>query len=244
MSPLSTIKRPGGELSNRPLYFFWICDCSGSMSLDGKIQSLNFAIREAIPAMRDAANGNPNAQILVRALKFSSGAQWQIAEPTPVEDFEWTDLTADGVTDLGKALSMVAEQLKSPPMPVRALCPVLILITDGHPTDDYKRGLEELLNLPWGKKAVRIAISVGGDTDIEVLQKFIAHPEFKPLQADNSNQLVERIQWASTTGIKVASLPPSQTKPDNVNDNGLGSVYIPIPQPISQTVIDGDNISW
>ena len=38
--------RPGGALSTRPLHFFWICDCSGSMSVDGKIQSLNEAIRE------------------------------------------------------------------------------------------------------------------------------------------------------------------------------------------------------
>ena len=39
-------RRPGGELASRPLHFFWICDCSGSMQTDGKIQSLNNAIRE------------------------------------------------------------------------------------------------------------------------------------------------------------------------------------------------------
>jgi uncharacterized protein YegL len=62
--------------------------------------------------MQKEANENPNAQVLVRALKFSSGAQWHIAQPTPVENFKWTDLTSDGVTDMGKALSMVADQLK------------------------------------------------------------------------------------------------------------------------------------
>ena len=41
-------KRPGGELAARPLHFIWIADCSGSMAVDGKIQSLNTAIREAI----------------------------------------------------------------------------------------------------------------------------------------------------------------------------------------------------
>ena len=34
-------ERPGGELSSRPLHFMWICDCSGSMNMDGKIQALN-----------------------------------------------------------------------------------------------------------------------------------------------------------------------------------------------------------
>ena len=39
-------KRPGGELATRPLHFIWIADCSGSMSVDGKIQALNTAIRD------------------------------------------------------------------------------------------------------------------------------------------------------------------------------------------------------
>ena len=41
-------KRPGGELATRPLHFIWIADCSGSMSIDGKIQALNNAIREVL----------------------------------------------------------------------------------------------------------------------------------------------------------------------------------------------------
>jgi hypothetical protein len=61
-------RRPGGELASRPLHFIWICDCSGSMQYDGKIQSLNNAIKEAIPHMQSAADENPNAQVFVRAM--------------------------------------------------------------------------------------------------------------------------------------------------------------------------------
>ena len=74
---------PGGKLAARPLHFIWIADCSGSMS-GQKIEQLNFAISEAIPHMRDVANENPNAEVLVRAVKFSDGAQWHVATPTPV----------------------------------------------------------------------------------------------------------------------------------------------------------------
>ena len=63
-------KRPGGELSARQLHFIWITDCSGSMGVDGKIEALNNAIDEAIPHMRQVAAENPNAQLLVRAIKF------------------------------------------------------------------------------------------------------------------------------------------------------------------------------
>lgn len=113
-------RRPGGELASRPLHFFWICDCSGSMQADGKIQSLNNAIKEALPHMQRAAEENPNAQVFVRAAKFSDGAQWHVAAPTPVADFRWEDLKAGGMTDMGKALRLVAEQLRIPPMSARA----------------------------------------------------------------------------------------------------------------------------
>lgn len=182
-------KRPGGELATRPLHFIWICDCSGSMSVDGKIQELNFAIREAIPHIRRVADENPNAEVLARVIKFSSGAQWHVSQPAPVADFEWMDLNADGVTDMGKALSMVADQLKIPPMTERALPPVPVLTSDGQPTDDFESGLKALMDQPWGKKAVRIAIAIGEDADRTVLQEFIGHPELKPLQANNPETL-------------------------------------------------------
>lgn len=217
-------KRPGGELSTRPLHFIWVADSSGSMAVDGKIQSLNNAIREAIPHMQKVADENPNAQVLVRAIRFSDGAQWHISQPTPVSDFKWDDLTAEGVTDMGRALSMVAEQLKIPPMTDRALPPVLVLISDGQPTDDFAAGLAALMDQPWGKKAVRIAISIGEDADDEVLQKFINHPEMKPLQANNPEALVRHIKWVSTAVLKSASSPASQT-----GDSPAPAPNVPIP---------------
>jgi len=219
--------RPGGGMANRPLHFIWIADCSESMRDDGKIQALNTAIREAIPHMRKAAQANPNAQVLVRAVKFSSGAYWHIAQPVPVEQFEWVDLQAKGVTDMGKALELVAEQLKMPPMPERALPPVLVLISDGLPTDDFAAGLNALLDLPWGKKAVRIAIAIGEDANLEVLQRFINNSELKPLRANNPEELIKHIRWASTAVLKSASSPHSEPK------GASGGSNVPIPTPPS-----------
>jgi uncharacterized protein YegL len=217
-------RRPGGELATRPLHFIWMADCSGSMDVDGKIQSLNTAIKEAIPNMQAVADENPNAQVLVRAIKFSTGAQWHVSQPTEVADFRWDDLSAAGVTDMGRALMMVAEQLRIPPMTDRALPPVLVLISDGQPTDDYANGLKALMNEPWGRKAVRIAIAIGEDADTEVLQRFIGNPELKPLQANNPEALVKYIKWVSTAVLKSASSPASQTA--GISAPGLN---VPIP---------------
>lgn len=48
------LKRPGGELASRPLHFFWVVDCSGSMYGE-KIGTVNHAIQSTIPEMVDAA---------------------------------------------------------------------------------------------------------------------------------------------------------------------------------------------
>lgn len=182
-------------------------DCSGSMSEDGKIQALNNAIKESIPHMQQEADRNPNAEVLVRAIKFSDGAQWHIADPTPIKDFKWIDLSAEGLTEMGKALSMVADQLKIPPMAERALPPVLLLISDGKPSDNFNAGLKALMDQPWGKRAVRLAIAIGNDVDYGILQKFIGNPEIKPLTADKPEKLVSYIKWASTRIIENAAAP-------------------------------------
>jgi uncharacterized protein YegL len=216
---------PGGPVATRPLHFIWILDTSSSM-YGSKIQSLNFAIKEAINPMRQTAADNPNAQVLVRAVTFSTGARWHLTTPTPVASFQWTDVSASGVTDMGKALKLVAEQLKIPPMSDRALPPVLVLISDGQPTDDFGSGLKELMAQPWAKRAVRLAIAVGVDADKGVLSKFIGHSELKPLEANNSSALVDYIKWASTAVLKGASSPASQAV-------GAGAVTgnVPVPPP-------------
>ena len=219
-------KLPGGPLANRPLHFFWIADCSGSMSIDGKIQALNNAIREALPHMQQVASENPNAQVLVRAIAFSDGARWHVAQPAPVDEFRWNDLKAGGVTDMGQAMKLLAEQLRPDVMPARALPPVLVLISDGQPTDNFDAGLKSLMGEPWGLKSVRIAIAIGEDADMGILQKFIGNPEFKPLLAKNADALVRYVRWASTEVLKSASSPASQILDA---DSSAPSSNVPLP---------------
>lgn len=230
-----TPKLPGGRLATRPLHFIFIADCSGSMFGD-RIQALNQAIREAIPHMRDVAKSNPNAEVLVRSVRFSAGAQWHHSQATNVDSFDWKDLSASGQTDMGKALTLVADTLKTPPMPERALPPVLVLVTDGDPTDDFDGGLRALMAEPWGKKAVRIAIAIGEGVRMDVLQKFIGHNEIQPLQAKNADQLVQYIRWASTAVLQAASAPASQTQaaPAGVN--------VPVPAPPSTAPADPNDV--
>jgi uncharacterized protein encoded in toxicity protection region of plasmid R478, contains von willebrand factor (VWF) domain len=197
------LKIPGGALANRPLHFFWMVDCSSSMAGD-RIGAVNHAIQECIEPMREEAAGNPNAQLYIHTLKFASGASWVTAEPVPIEEFAWEDVEASGITDMGKAFELLAGQLSMPPMPDRALPPVIVLLTDGYPTDDWKRPMEKLLKMPWGKKAVKVAIAIGKDAERSVLEAFTGNPE-AVLDAGNPEVLTHFIKWASTVASAVSN---------------------------------------
>jgi uncharacterized protein YegL len=221
---------PDVQLSRRPLHFIYLCDCSGSMQAGGKMQALNQAIRQSLPGMVEVGCQNPEARILVRVLSFASQVRWHIVEPTPVEQVQqmWVDLQAGGMTAMGEALEQVAAVLRTPPMEQRALPPVLVLISDGAPTDGFEQGLATLMAEPWATKAVRLAIAMGHDADLDVLQQFIgpapggvgadgdrlpgqqARPGARPLQANDSGTLARYLQWASTAVLGAASQPRSQ----------------------------------
>jgi uncharacterized protein YegL len=214
-----TFDLPGGSMASRPVHFIWLLDCSGSMSVNGKIAELNFAIREAIPEMQSAALSNPGATLLVRAVSFASGGSWHINDPTPVDQFTWEDLHTYGGTDMGAAFRLAAGALQTPPMPQRALPPVLALVSDGQPTDDWRAGLRAIDDTPWGKRAVRVALAIGDDADKSMLKEFLANPELEPLQAKNPRQLAAAIRWMSTA-VKAASTPKG---------DGAGPVQAPPP---------------
>ncbi len=247
---------PNVRLANRPLHFIYICDCSGSMAAQGKIQALNQAIRQSLPGMAEVARQNPEARVLVRAVSFADRAAWHLEEPTEVQRLQWLDLQAGGLTAMGEALELVAAVLRSPPMEERALPPVLVLISDGQPTDDFDAGLASLMRQPWAQKAVRLAIAMGHDADTEVLQQFIGsdpggglpageipgasgktplhrsgRSPRRPLQASNATSLAQYIQWASTAVVGAASMPASRMA-------GLGpQANIPLPD-LPPTLMD------
>jgi len=101
-------------------------------------------------------------------------------------------------------------------MEPRSLPPVLVLVSDGRPTDDFSGGLQLLMSEPWGAKAVRLAIAIGRDADHKVLSRFIGHPQIEPFHARNARELLHLVQWTSTVASRVASSPMGEhARPDD-----------------------------
>jgi uncharacterized protein YegL len=213
---------PGGAVANRDIHFMWLLDGSTSMAGE-KVQSLNFAVADAIPEMRRAAAKSMNARVVVRALKFATDVEWVLPngrfsanspEPVPLTEFQWADyIRAGGETAMGQAFTCAAEEFEKLVGKGRFFPPVMILVTDGYATDDFEAGLKTLLNNPLGKAATRLAIGVGNEVDFQCLEKFIGNPEFSPLHASDAHKLPELIRWASVTGIARSSRPSSNVLP-------------------------------
>lgn len=221
---------PEGEVTKRPLHFFWLTDYSGSMS-GKKIATLNQAIREALPEVRKAVANYPGVQILMRAIKFSDDASWHVGPgPVPLDQFIWSELSTAGLTSTGQAIYLLASELTVEKMPSRGYPPVCILISDGFCTDpnqEYDGAIAALEQLQWGVKAVRLAIAIGDESDYdeEELLKFVSHKEIGVLKANNPQQLVTYIKWASVS----ASVGASQAKSKGRGATDDRNVILPNP---------------
>lgn len=210
-------ERPGASLSRRPLHFFLLLDCSGSMASGGKMAALNTAVREVLPHLAETAYGNPHAEVAVRVIGFSTGARWHVEAPVHPDDLVWEELEPGGYTDLGAAVELLCSVLTVPPMEERALPPAVVLVSDGMPTDDFESAMSGLLDLPWGARAVRMAVAIGQDADYDTLAGFIADPDLEPVTAANPEQLLMALRWATVHVARAASsLTPAAPPPAQV----------------------------
>ena len=187
-----------------------------------RIASLNYAMRTALPELRDVAAENPEVDVRVRILGFGSGVAWQTPDAVPAAALGWTDLAAGGETPMGEALVMLAGALGPEAMTGRQLPPVVVLASDGLPTDDFEAGLAAFFAAPFAESAVRVAIAIGTDADMEPLDRFIRHPTARPLRASNATELVSRIKWATTAPVKAVSSPTNGPDPLATMGRGEG----------------------
>ena len=163
-------------MPRRVMTLFLLVDTSGSMSVNGNIGKVNSAIEEMIPLLQEVSDENADAEIKAAVLAFSSGCRWVThnasgqAGAESLESFFWNDLEASGLTDMGAAFSELESKLSRTNFlasTTGAYAPVIILLSDGQPTDDWQSGLDKLKKNNWFKCATKIAIAVdNGDTSV------------------------------------------------------------------------------
>jgi uncharacterized protein YegL len=190
----------------KQLVLFFVVDTSGSM-YGKKIGAVNTALREALadPEFRNA--GGADADIHIAVLEFSNGCRWQTQMPVPVDSVQWRDLDADGGTDLGAACRELSKKLDKNQFlnaPGGSAAPVILLLSDGEPTDDFDRGIEELKKNKYYKQTIRLACAISDDSNFDVLSQFTGSRE-SVLRVHTPEALKKWIRVVSLTASKVGS---------------------------------------
>lgn len=194
------------SVPRRTMTLFFLIDTSGSMS-GNKIGAVNDAIVNVLPMLEDISSTNPDAEIKVAALEFSNGTKWLYNEPKSVEDFKWIDVQAGGLTSLGEAcIELNAKLSRSGYMKSASgsYAPAIILLSDGGPTDNFDGSLQSLQGNNWFKNAIRIAIAIGDDADLDVLARFTGNNE-AVIKVQNIDALKQIIRIVAVTSSQIGS---------------------------------------
>lgn len=191
----------------RVMTLIFLVDTSGSMEGE-KIGQLNDAVENTVPEVAEISANNADGEIKIAVMEFSSDIQWMYPEPISAEDFTWQNLEAAGLTSLGEAFRELNKQLSQTTGFMKqasgSYAPVLILMSDGEPTDDYRHALEKLKTNNWYRAAVKIALAIGDDANKDVLAEFTGTKE-AVLTVHTREQLAKIIRFVSVTASQVAS---------------------------------------
>ena len=195
------------SVPRRTMTLFFLIDTSGSME-GNKIGAVNDAVVNVLPMLNDISETNPDAEIKVAALEFSSGVNWLYDEPKLAKDFIWQDVTAGGLTSLGGACAELASKLSRNGGFMQSasgsFAPAIILLSDGGPTDNYEIGLAKLKSNNWFKSAIKIAIAIGDDADKDVLKDFTGNSE-AVITVHNIDALKQIIRVVAVTSSQIGS---------------------------------------
>jgi uncharacterized protein YegL len=206
----------------KTMVLFFVIDTSGSM-MGHKIGSVNQAIDEVIPEIKDISTTNADAQIKIAVLQFDSGCRWITSSgPIEAENFHWNQIGAQGVTDFGSACKELNSKLSTKEYMKEtsgSFAPAIILLSDGEPTDNWQSELDQLKQNNWFKSAIKVALAVGDDANYDVLREFTGTSE-AVISVHNRGELKRTIKFVSVTASKVASkstLAGNQTKQEELN---------------------------
>jgi len=158
---------------------FYLVDTSGSME-GSKIQQVNSAIEEVMSQLDDISKNNDDAEIRIAVLTFDTKVEWQTPSPMSPADFNMGTLVANGMTYLGKACTELESKLSRTEFldtKAGAYPPVILLLSDGAPNDNFESGIKKLKENNWFKRSIKIAFAIGQDADRDVLSQFTGSTE-------------------------------------------------------------------
>jgi uncharacterized protein YegL len=203
----------------RRLPVYLLLDTSGSMSGE-PIEAVKNGVQVMISTLRQ----NPQAieTAFISVITFDSVAQ-QVIPLTDLASFQMVDIRATGVTAFGEALKLVAAKIdtevaKTTPEQKGDWKPLVFIMTDGIPTDDWQAGLIEFKKR---KTAFTVACGAGSGADTSILKQVTDN--VISLDTADSASIDKFFKWVT------ASIGVSSTKVEDSGQEVQGLKELPPP---------------
>ena len=185
----------GGMIDNMPMEevtgrkitpVIFMIDVSGSMS-GSKIDTVNHAMKDI---MHDLAQfSNSDAEVRYAVMSFTDSCKWETGEEGLITcDGLWRDLRTYGGTAFNQACIVLKDRMSGKKQDglfkfasgKTITPPVIILLTDGYPTDGDENGMTgiyELRTNKYFKGSYKIAIAIGNGANLTLCRNFTEDEE-------------------------------------------------------------------
>lgn len=205
----------GDRIAKHRLNIILLIDCSKSMQGE-RIAQVNQSLAEIKPYLEKLEMENENADFYITVITFSNEAYLQHGDKMKlIDDYDPTPIKAAGWSNMHLAFIELADLLKKENkggiMPdFGGIAPIILLMTDGHPTKPITNEIEALNKLPWFRVALKYGIAIGLDDKrtMDTLNEFV-QGNGDVLSCLDDNALKKIIKVIVVTASKVKSTSAS-----------------------------------
>ena len=223
-----------------------------STSMHGKrIDQVNKAIKEIIYYLKNLQVENTNVDFYMSIMTFDTTAKWVDNKISiNVDDYDFKDIKAKGQSNLHLAYDELAKVLKKESqggiMPdFGGIAPIILLLSDGHPSKSCKKNLLELKKLPWFNVALKygLAIELNDTKTKNILRDFVDH-NGEVIECYDSRLLKQIIKIIVLTASKVKSQSKSYNRKINSSKNSISMTHQEVIQEIQTNLVEVDDWEW
>jgi uncharacterized protein YegL len=184
------------------------------------------AVKNGVQVLNSTLRQDPYAleTAYLSIITFDSKAQ-QVTPLTELTAFQQPNLQASGCTALGEALSLLAQRADAEVVKTTVekkgdWKPIVFIMTDGEPTDDINKGLEDFKKRHWG---MVVACAVGAGANTDTLRKITEN--VVSLETADSATIKAFFKWVS------ASVSATSQKVEESGKEATGLSELPPPPP-------------
>ena len=204
---------------SKPLPVLLLLDTSKSMSKNDNIGTLNNAVNEMINSLKSSSGVEANIQIAIITFGDETGIILPLMDVNRIK--KRYELKARGGTFMAKAIDIAKELIEDREMiPSRCYRPIVIMVTDGAPGDNWRVAMDKFINHGRSSKCFRMAMGIGNGAEgisKEVLETFVSSKEYL-FSAKSAKEIIGFFQFATMTAQKSVSKAVPQVHNPTVED--------------------------